>query len=235
MSDPDLTPEQDASVHALLAAAKHTEAMPPEVVARLDDVLAGLDSERRKEHAPVLTLAGRRRRVVSSALLAAAAVVVLGVGATQVLPLVDESGDSSAGSGAESLEDRTAAQSDRSFGAESDGRSQDAELGAEESRRSTDQKSPLPGARGDLSAVSSTTTDLRPQVRALQPGRALSPYAASPLCPVPGAARATQVAITYDGVPAALVYREPAASSQRVDVFLCGEADPLRSVRLRVR
>ncbi len=234
MSDPDLTPEQDASVRALLASAKHTEATPPEVVARLDDVLAGLDSERRKEHAPVLTLAGRRRRVVSSALLAAAAVVVLGVGATQILPLVDESGDSSAGSGAESMEDQTAAQSDRSFGAESDDRSQDAELGAEESQRSTDRKSPLPGAPADPSAVSSTT-DLRPQVRALRPGRALSPYSASPLCPVPGAARATQVAITYDGVPAALVYRKPGASSQRVDVFLCGEVDPLRSVRLRVR
>ena len=234
MSDPDLTPERDASVRALLASAKHTEATPPEVVARLDDVLAGLVSERRAQHAPVLTLAARRRRVVSSALLAAAAVVVFGVGITEVLPSVDESGDSSAGSDAGSMEDQTATQSDRRFGAESDGGSQDAELEAEESQRSTDQNSPLPGARGDLGALSSTT-DLRPQVRALRPGRAPSPYLASPSCPVPGAATATQVAITFDGLPAALVYREPAARSQRVDVFLCGEADPLRSVRLRVR
>ncbi len=234
MSDPDLTPDQDASVRALLASAKHTEATPPEVVARLDDVLAGLVSERRESHAPVVPLGARRRRVVSSALLAAAAVVVFGVGITEVLPSVDESGDSSAGSGAGSMEDQTTTQSDRSFGAGSDGRSPDAELEADQSQRSTDQKSPLPGAPANLSAESSTT-DLRPQVRALRPGRAPSPYSASPLCPVPGAATAMQVAITYDGLPAALVYREPAAGSQRVDVFLCGEADPVRSVRLRVR
>ena len=41
-----LDPSEDARIRALLADARHTEAMPADVVARLDRVLAGLATER---------------------------------------------------------------------------------------------------------------------------------------------------------------------------------------------
>ncbi|MCW2736347.1 hypothetical protein, partial [Nocardioides sp.] len=76
-----LTPEQDA-VRGLLADARHDGPVPPEVVARLDETLASLVSERGEAPltgnapAPVVDLGARRRRAAGIGLLAAAAVVV---------------------------------------------------------------------------------------------------------------------------------------------------------------
>jgi hypothetical protein len=93
--DTPLTPEEEAEVAALLAetVGRTPVEVPPDVAARLDEVLAGLVAERRTEPskasepsepsapervgATVLPLAPRRRRL-PRALLAAAAVVVGG-------------------------------------------------------------------------------------------------------------------------------------------------------------
>ena len=232
MSDRDLTPDQDESVRALLAAAKHTRPAPPEVVARLDDALADLVAERHDARAPVITLASRRRRVASTALLAAAAAVVFGVGITQVLPgLSDSAQDSAAGSGTESFEDPGATGPDRAFVAEEPEDSS----GPESGQRTTDEKAASPEATLDSTSTLTSTADLAPQVRALRRSRSLASSSTSPTCAVPGAGSAPHVAITYDGLPGVVVYRAPVGGSRQVDVYLCGEGDPLGSVRLKAR
>lgn len=241
MSDPDsdLTPAQDDAVRALLASARHTDPTPPEVVARLDAALASLTSDRLETRAPVVTLASRRRRTAGTLLLAAAAVVVAGVGIGQVLP-TGSSDESSAGAGdtAMSTEERPAAESGSSpYGAEAEMPDQDGEDGADPKQGDTSSRttaeavpSPSNGLVGDLSALSSDTA-LRPQVRKLR--GVVDPTASYPVCPVPDAETDTLVSVTYDGLPGALVFRAPTGSIQRVDVFLCGEREALRTLKLR--
>ena len=87
----------DERVSRLLAEARHTEPLPPEVAARLDRTLQGLAAERRTPAdpvAPVIDLAARRRRRIAAGLVAAAAVVALGVS----LPSLDLGGGSDADS-----------------------------------------------------------------------------------------------------------------------------------------
>lgn len=224
--DSPLTPAQDDAVRTLLASARHTGATPPDVVARLETTLASLAEERRSAPAgsapvaPVVTLASRRRRTAASVLLAAAAVVVFGVGIGEVLPLTDGGGESTsdsagtAGPAAEAPEAGEAgedkllgAQSDRAAGAESAGR-----------------------ARGEAALTGDTA--LEPQVRALRSAGAAATFSTLRGCALPAAGPGRRVSVTYDGQPGALVFRAPVGSTQRVDLFLCGRQDALRSVRL---
>jgi hypothetical protein len=239
--DSNLTPAQDDAVRALLASARHSAPTPPDVVARLDATLASLSAERRElrpeTRAPVVTLASRRRRAAATLVLAAAAVVVAGVGIGQVLPSgMSEGGD--AGSSADSAtseEQLTTGGSDRTF----DGDSESAEGGADEKQPEQDMRSqesaPSPSSApdSDLTALDSTSA-LKPQVRQL---RRLTGDAATnsfdPTCPLPDAGSSETVSVTYDGLPGALVFRAPVGSTQQVDLFLCGEAEALRSLRLR--
>ncbi|HET6563071.1 MAG TPA: hypothetical protein VFG72_14450 [Marmoricola sp.] len=102
----DLTPEEEDEVTRLLAGAGGPLRTPPDVVARLDDVLAGLVAERDADAAASIpapsaapaSLEGRRRRRWPKALLAAAAVVAGGYGVTTALSGVTMSGSDSAGS-----------------------------------------------------------------------------------------------------------------------------------------
>ena len=104
----------------LLASARHTAPVPPEVAARLDGVLAGLaagdDAPAAPEPAPVTDLdAHRRRRRVAQILVAAAAVVVVGVGLGQVLDRGtggDASSADNAGAAADSQLEREQTQAD---------------------------------------------------------------------------------------------------------------------------
>ncbi|WP_133176475.1 hypothetical protein [Nocardioides currus] len=240
MSDPELTPEQDEAVRALLASVRHTDPTPPEVVARLDETLASLTAERREvPAAPVVTLASRRRRRVATALLAAAAVVVGGVGITQVLPgLAGSDGDSSsAGSTAEapmSADDsEDSAGGDRGLTDQSQ-RSSSADEKQDDSERQGQESAPLPSASA-LGAGAALTTDepLRPQVRAIQPQAPFtSSYDAGSACLVV-AQTGESVAVTYGDQPGVLVFRVPDGGTQRVDLFLCGRPDAVRSLRLR--
>ena len=241
LSDSMLPPDQDDVVRALLADARHTEPVPADVVARLDAELASLAAERRSterlELAPVVTLASRRRRTAATALLAAAAVVVFGVGISQVLPSTDSGGDSSAGSTADESTmsrvdgaDSAAPESDRAFGAESEAPA-DKELNAGEQAR---ESAPL--ATNPVPPVlSSDAPDLKSQVRKLQRGSPYSSYATDPACVPDEAASGLEVGVTYDDQPAVLVFRDLGAGDQRVDIFICGEPDPTRSLTLRAR
>ena len=89
--DPELDPEQEARVRALLAdlgTPPEAASMPPEVAARLDETLAGLVAERQvvsaKSPSNVVPL---RRRWASRAAAAAAAVIVVGAGGVAVANL----------------------------------------------------------------------------------------------------------------------------------------------------
>lgn len=233
--NPDLTPAQDDAVRALLASARHTEPIPDEVAARLDATLASLTGDRHETRAPVVTLASRRRRTASTLLLAAAAVVVAGVGIGQVLST--DGADDSAGSGSESVmstQDRAAGKSDGvPYSAEAEAPD---EGGAELQNDSSARTAPSPGSGllAELRSLSSDTA-LRPQVRKLRSVSAAtaSDPASDTACAGPDVGSGTTVPVTYDGVPGALVFRLPSGSSQRVDVFLCGEREALRTLTLR--
>lgn len=88
MSDvPELTPEEEREIIRLLAEAGGPVAAPPDVVARLDDVLAGLVTARATPEADEVAEARERRRRWPQVLLAAAAVVVGGYGLGAVASL----------------------------------------------------------------------------------------------------------------------------------------------------
>ncbi|MDT0202429.1 hypothetical protein [Nocardioides sp. AE5] len=110
--DSGLSDAQDAQVRRLLAQARHDEPMPPEVAARMDEVLAGLVAERAgasptaPSGAPVPDSTGPgaalpddvvplHRRRWPRYLLAAAAVAAIGFGTFAV---VNDSSDETSGS-----------------------------------------------------------------------------------------------------------------------------------------
>ena len=97
MSDvPELTPEEEREMTRLLAEAGGPVAAPPDVVTRLDDVLAGLVAARGTPEVDEVAEARERRRRWPQVLLAAAAVVVGGYGlgaVTSLGPLGDSGGD----------------------------------------------------------------------------------------------------------------------------------------------
>jgi hypothetical protein len=238
--DSNLTPAQDDAVRALLASARHSAPTPPEVVARLEATLETLCEERREvrpeTRAPVVTLAARRRRAAATLVLAAAAVVVAGFGIGQVLPSNMSGGD--AGSSAESTtsdeDPLSTGGSDRSF-AEDDS----SDGGAAEKQGGTDMRTqetaPSPSHRtlADLKALDGASA-LKPQVRKLRArSDTAADFSADPACPLPDAGSGETLSVTYDGLPGALVFRAPVGSTQQVDLFLCGERDALRSLRLR--
>jgi hypothetical protein len=223
-----LSPEDDARIRRLLAEARHTEPMPADVAARLEDVLADLNTERSKEPAPVVDLAARRRRTAASLLVAAAAVVVVGVGLGQVLPDLRGSSADQATSSGEAPSAESAA-SDAG--------------GAQAERR--------PAASPVVPAPSAERAAAAPvRIRAAHFGadvqRARSKEGTSgsddntmgmfmaPVCPVGDVGPGTAIAATYDGTPAYLVLRPPAGDSQVVDLYVCGTDEPARTITLPV-
>lgn len=246
MSDSNLTPDQDDAVRALLAAARHTDPTPPDVVARLDDELAALTAGRREVRAPdrAVTLASRRRRTAASLLLAAAAVVVVGVGIGQVLPSTDSANDASAGSAADTatMEDApTSAESDRAAAGEPQTKA-GSEGGFEGEASSEapqgDAEMRVQATAPDAISGLSSDSALKPQVRRLRNAtiaRTESSYAADSTCVLPAAESdaETVVSVTFDDLPGALVLRVPVAGRQQVDVFVCGEPVARHSLTLR--
>ena len=86
MSDDRPDDRPDDALRRLLADARHTEPIPVDVAARLDDVLARLAEGDSPDGEVVDELAGRRRRRRAVRLLgAAAAVIVVGTAAAQFL------------------------------------------------------------------------------------------------------------------------------------------------------
>ena len=225
-----LDPAQDERIRRLLADARHTEPMPEAVVARLDRVLAGLSDDRteraeRADHAEVVDLMARRRRTVGQLLVAAAAVVAVGFGITQVLP------DLGGGSGGD-------AQEATAGGAAADS----ADGGDQGSRLVSPESAPEAPSDGATSGASKSTFRIRsdefgPDVRRarnqLEGGSAaLVEYPAEGCLAVSVEPGSEVVATTYDAAPAALVLRPPSGDVQVVDLYLCGDVEPRRSITL---
>ena len=235
----DLTPEEQR-VRNLLAEARHTEPLPDDIAARLDAVLADLPApgprvSDRPASRPADLAAARRRRTARSLLVAAAAVVLLGFGLQQVtqgdLGASSSSSDSDSAAGgaapeaADEQPSRTSKPSDRL----SDDRGGDADS-AESGARSFPR-----------SAVPLTSQRFSRQVRRIQSVGVATSGASEVLpteldaasgCASAGWGRGRVVAVTYDDEPGALVFRPASGDTQIVDLFLCGEREPTRSITL---
>jgi hypothetical protein len=227
-----LDPAQDERIRRLLADARHTEPMPEAVVARLDRVLAGLSDERteradRADRAEVVDLMARRRRTVGQLLVAAAAVVAVGFGITQVLPAL---GGGSGGDAQETTAGGAAA--DSAEGGDGEG-----------SRLVSPESAPEAPSDGTTSGPAKSTIRIRsdefgPDVRrarnqlADESAQALVEYPAEGCLAVSVEPGSEVVATTYDAAPAALVLRPPSGDVQVVDLYLCGDLEPLRSITL---
>ena len=248
-----LPPEQEA-VRRLLADARHDGPPPPDVVARLDETLASLTAERASERTPatatehgdrspgrVVDLGSRRRRVASIGLLAAASVVVAGVAIGQALPRGgnDSSSESSAGSQsdsslAESPEaGGSSADSSTSSGADQGGDSGAASEPAPESLKSS-PATPFAG----VPSLSTADADLDDQLLALRAEGATRRQQLATLdalrgCDVPRPGRAAAlVAAEVDGRTGVVVFRRPVDQAQGVELYVCGEAVPVRTITL---
>lgn len=225
----DLTPQQDA-VRRLLAEARHDGPTPPEVVARLDETLAELRAERLEtvEKAPVIDLGARRRRMASMGVLAAAAVVVAGVALGQMLPQGSDDGGA---------ENATSADSSSEFGGQerqADAEDSDGQMSGEaaspespSSKYATPQEA-LPEV--DLeSDLDDTLVGLRSTARAKA---SLSAADMALACEVGAVGRGRQVFVEIDGQRGVVVYRSPRDARQEAEVYLCGDAVPLRTLSL---
>lgn len=243
----------------LLADARHTDPIPVDVAARLDDVLARL-AEGEAPDGEVVDLAGRRRRRRAVQLLgAAAAVILVGTTAAQFLD-VGGAGDSASSQVAADAAVAGAEAPDTS------GDSGRAEQGADGGGATamTPEAAPQAGSASsdELMATSTAVGGLvggvparftrldaagfSEQVAALQ--SRVSGARARTYDRVDGGTSAKQldgcepadwgqgaaVVVTYDGEPAVLVFRPPTGSTQVVDLLQCGTADVLRSTTVRV-
>lgn len=237
---PDLPPEQDA-VRRLLADARHDGATPPEVVARLDEALAGLVAERTsapvtpaddRSPARVVDLGARRRRLAGAGLLAAAAVVVAGVAVGQVLPSGGGSDDSSASGSASSGDaggGNTFSQQDSS-GAEAAPSDEPDSLTSPDPKREITPQSGLP-------AVSTTDAALRQQLLTLRAGAsrrlvALDDLAAASACRATDTGPGRRLPVEVDGQVGIVVYRAPTGTDQDAVLYVCGTPEPVGTVTL---
>lgn len=232
MPHDDLTPEEE-QVRRLLADARHTEPLPDDVAARLDQVLAGLADEPVARPTPSVTDldAARRRRTVRTWLVAAAAVVVAGVGLNQV----DWNGMTAS-------DDSSSSASDAGGDAEREVADEDAAPAPEAA--STDQSVPeWQAARLHLSAerfgdqverfrTGTNETSARGGLT-LSESQADDDAAFDALvCDFATPGHGYAVPVRYDGARAWLVFRKPAGDSQVVDLYLCGSDEPTRSITL---
>lgn len=230
--DPAESPEIE-EVRRLLADARHTEPMPDDVVARMDDVIAGLRDTPAEHPAAaveadnVVPLAVHRRRRAAGMLVAAAAIVVGGVVVAENLP--QSSSPSAESAGASAAQDNN--QNDQNGS-------------------TVPQKSPKPhlfgnenSARGGLDAVlNAGRLVVHPRRFSLDAlaGRQLLHRATPDSAISPGLARCasipagdgTVLRATYRQAPAALVYRRASGGSQVVDLYVCGSRRPIRSATL---
>ena len=237
LRESQLPPADDERIRRLLAEARHTEPMPEAVATRLDGVLASLSADRaqRREdlahedhRAPVVDLAARRRRrTAANLLVAAAAVLVVGFGITQVLP--DGMSGSDGDPAATSAEDNAAG------GSADSADSGDVNSRIDEPEAGPEAPSEYDGAAGKTFQIRSERfgTDVRQARQQLLLDRkaALVEYPA-PDCLTTDVGAGDVVAATYDGAPAAIVLRTPSGDVQVVDLFLCGDSTPRRSITL---
>lgn len=230
----DLTPDQESDVRRMLADARHTDPVPPEVAARLDRVLADLAAEPARE-ATVVRLADRRRRV-ATLLVAAAAVVVAGVGIGQVvgdggLESSDTATDAGEAPAAEEAAPRPANSASEGSGA-----------GALQNWRTTAVTRIRPGQFAEdtarlqrRAAAAQTADDTDDDTRAELYGGFAERSARDLVCE-PGAwGRGVYAPVRYGGAAGYVVFRRARGDTQVADLFVCGSELAVRSVTLPSR
>lgn len=231
MTDRDLTPQEEEHVRRLLRAARHDEPIPGDVSARLDRVLVDLSAGRaeqaelaasRDEHAPSASAAAhapgpgardelaerRRRRRLGAGLLAAAAVVVAGVTLPQIASDLGGSGGSA---------DRSSAEQPMQ---DAEGKNEDA---AEVDSQAT--------ASGEAMPTLRTDRPLRPQLRDVRDRLPLVSAPASSACLDQTPPGAVSVSVTLDGEAAAALVHAPSNERQLVELYRCGDPDPVARAR----
>jgi hypothetical protein len=239
------TTEQEAEVRRLLAAARATEPVPPEVAARLDRVLEGLDEERGGlpvSRGSVVAPAWRRRRA-TALLAAAAAVVAIGVGIGRIDGIQGGS-DDSGGAGAA---DDGVASAERAPAEDEAARRPDPAAKDNESSdyfASTQPDSKTPVGRVREASFTADANQLRRAIPAdveggfvrlatdqLPRGYVLTgrPFDCSPAGWGPG----VLVPVFFEGMPAVLAYRPAIGESQIVELLQCGTGEARRSTTLR--
>jgi hypothetical protein len=219
-ADSPESPEVE-EVRRLLADARHTGPMPDDVVARMDDVLAGL--RREAADAPVVVPLYRRRRTKAAGMLVAAAVIVVGgVVAARQLPSF---GPEATSAGSAAGQENAPAQGG------SGGHTR--QPGTQFQGKQTAGQAPVVRHGRVVVHPGRFTADALAGRRLLQQLSATKgDHLETARCPsVPsGAARVLEA--TYERAPAALVYRRPSDSSQVVDLYVCGTSQPIRSTTL---
>lgn len=253
-----LTPAQEERVRRLLAEARHDEPIPPDVATRLDAVLADLSAEPRADHpaeapagdqqsgAPVVDLAARRRRRrMTQVLVAAVAVTVVGVAGPQLVGGAGDmmgatsSNDSAAGGDADEESAPQAEDAPADSGADS----------GSDSGPDSGTDGELSGSGGERSAAAKAAVTLTSETFLRKVAR-LQPQAQPTGAPEaqhdlvdgvfdlktcrgdaqwgPGGV----VPVIYDDALGVLVYRAPEDDEQLVELYLCGDTDPLRTAVL---
>lgn len=235
MSDEQLSPAEE-EVRRLLADARHTEPMPPEVVARMDRVLAGLSTEPVRT-ATVTDLATRRRRV-AGLLVAAAAVVVVGIGLGQVLGSGFSGGDADQATSADEAAAPEAGQDadrqgDRGAGADEPGTTSSETARGAANGLELERLRPDSLRRDAMSLASSyAVTDNHAEVPELHAYLDSADLAVGTICRTDAWGSGTFVPVRYGRTPAVLVLRKPQGATRVADVYLCGSTAPIRSVTL---
>lgn len=222
--EPELSPEQEQQVRALLAAlgTAPDATMPPEVAARLEETLAELAAER---HPTVVPL--RRRRWAPRAAAAAAAVIVIGAGGVAAANLLGGSSGNNASSADSSAGGSTSQ--------ESLGSSATAPPKTAPGAQPKAQPNAQPPLRLPRVSAASFATDVERLVqrRAAVAGDSsakrspekdrqdnLQQYAGS--CPGPATSRgATVTPVLYDGTRAVLVLHPAQGGRQLVEAWTC--------------
>jgi hypothetical protein len=227
-----LSPEDAEAVRRLLVAAGAGDAVPKDVAARLDDVLAGLQAEREgTATAPVTDLTARRTRRWPTVLVAAAAVVVVGAGIGNVMNDTRGAGDA-ATSGEAVAPDAGVAESApeqdaRGLSEDQDGDS--ASSAAPKAVLGDARTAALPRIRtGSATLDAQRIQDLAlgaPVADGLVDQNAPK-RSVRGSCDLPSPARGeTLVAVRFDGKRASLLFRAPDAGRRDAEVYSCDDSD----------
>ena len=241
------SPADEARLRELLSDARATAPIPAEVVARLDDTLAGLAAERAVavdpspatgSEASVHPFVRTRRHRVVALLGAAAAVAVVGLG---IGALVDRDSagvdDSATGSSVERGGDAGVA--DESMKVTAPQVSGSSET-ADDAPPAWQKVVVAPRAAvvrsrhltHDLALIQSRYL---PSPGAARYGKTLIHQPQGFTCPSADWGRGVLVAARYDGDPAFVAFRQPMGASQVVEVLQCGTAEVLRTTTLPTR
>ena len=235
MSDAEPDPRRAGGCAACSPTPATTEPMPADVAARLDGALADLAPSADPSRPAVPAPRRRPRRAPAPAspravLVAAAAVVVVGVGDRPGRPAGGSDAD-----GADGAADRRRAAAD--VGADAPSRPRAARRRGASRRRRPRRSLRAPATLRPAGATGSAPTPSSPPAAtapddgyASAERRRRSPRGRALRRRRPGAAGARRRRCGTTGSPGVLVFRRARrATPQVVDLYLCGDADPVRA------